>query len=55
MVYLFSIGPRFVDGPILPAIPVLYANRLSIESADFVDVIHSNGGFKPAGMWIEQR
>jgi len=40
-------GPRFVDGPILEAIPELAANILTKESATFVDVIHTNGGFEP--------
>ena len=40
-------GPRFVDGPYLSAIPELAANILTKESAEFVDIIHSNGGFEP--------
>jgi len=40
-------GPRFVDGPYVDAIPELAENILSKESAAFVDVIHSNGGFEP--------
>ena len=30
-------GPRFVDGPVLSAIPEL--ELLSVESAEFVDVV----------------
>merc|ERR1712025_1420926 len=40
-------GPRFVDGPYVDAIPELAENILSKESAAFVDVIHTNGGFEP--------
>ena len=40
-------GPRFVDGPYLEAIPELAENILTKESAEFVDVIHTNGGFEP--------
>merc|ERR1712227_281878 len=40
-------GPRFVDGPYLDAIPELADNILTKESADYVDVIHTNGGFEP--------
>jgi len=40
-------GPRFVDGPYVDAIPELAENILTKESAAFVDVIHSNGGFEP--------
>jgi len=40
-------GPRFVDGPWLEAIPELAENILTKESASFVDVIHTNGGFEP--------
>ena len=40
-------GPRFVDGPYLDAIPELAENILTKESAAFVDVIHTNGGFEP--------
>jgi len=40
-------GPRFVDGPYLEAIPELKRNILTKESARFVDVIHTHGGFKP--------
>lgn len=43
-------GPRFVDGPILPAIPELNQEILSASSAGFVDVIHTNGGFEPAAV-----
>ena len=40
-------GPRFFDGPFNAAIPELADNVLSKESANFVDVIHTNGGFDP--------
>ena len=40
-------GPRFVDGPILPAIPALNRQRLTAQSASFVDVIHTNGALQP--------
>merc|ERR1719188_1780611 len=40
-------GPRFVDGPYVDSIPELAENILSKESAAFVDVIHTNGGFEP--------
>ena len=40
-------GPRFVDGPYVDEIPELAANILTKESAAFVDVIHTNGGFEP--------
>ena len=43
-------GPRFVDGPVLPAIPELNAEILTPNSAAFVDIIHSNGGFEPAAV-----
>jgi hypothetical protein len=43
-------GPRFVAGPILPAIPELNAQRLSAASAAFVDVIHTNAALKPAAV-----
>ena len=39
--------PRFVDGPYVDEIPELAANILTKESAAFVDVIHTNGGFEP--------
>merc|ERR550517_1055742 len=42
-------GPHFVDGPYVDAIPELAENILSKESAAFVDVIHTNGGFEP---WV---
>ena len=38
---------RFVDGPYVDEIPELAANILTKESAAFVDVIHTNGGFEP--------
>jgi len=40
-------GPRFVDGPYMDAIPELAENILTKESATYVDVIHTNGGFEP--------
>jgi len=40
-------GPRFVDGPILSAIPELFDNKLTKESANFVDIIHTNGDLAP--------
>merc|ERR1739838_7232 len=43
-------GPRFVDGPILPAIPELNEEIITPESSAFVDIIHSNGGFEPAAI-----
>jgi hypothetical protein len=43
-------GPRFVKGPILPAIPVLNSQRLTAASAAFVDVIHTNGALEPAAV-----
>jgi len=46
-------GPRFVDGPVLSAIPEL--ELLSVESAEFVDVIHTNGGLKPAAASFRPR
>jgi len=44
-----------VDGPIESALPELHANRLSPESAAFVDVIHTDGSLTPAGVWIDPR
>ena len=38
---------RFVDGPYMDEIPELADNILTKESAAFVDVIHTNGGFEP--------
>jgi len=46
-------GPRFVDGPYLDAIPELAENILTKESAAFVDVIHTNGGFEPCVVCTE--
>jgi len=40
-------GPRFFDGPILSAIPELAANIITPESAQFVDIVHTNGGLEP--------
>merc|ERR1719369_2242993 len=48
-------GPRFVDGPILPAIPELNAEILSPDSAAFVDIIHTNGGLEPVAVSMEPR
>ena len=36
-----------MHGPYVDEIPELAANILSRESAAFVDVIHTNGGFEP--------
>ena len=36
-----------MDGPYVDEIPELAANILTKESATFVDVIHTNGGFEP--------
>jgi len=41
-------GPRFVDGPVMSAIPELNNNLLSKDSAAYVDIIHTNGGLTPA-------
>ena len=43
-------GPRFVAGPVLPALPELNAGRLTATSAGFVDVIHTNGALQPAAV-----
>jgi len=48
-------GPRFVDGPLLYAIPELYENRFNVDVASFVDVIHTCGGLKPAALWFPSR
>ena len=48
-------GPRFVDGPILDAIPELHENRLNPESAAFVDVIHTDAALEPGAVWIIPR
>jgi len=48
-------GPRFVKGPILPAIPELNENRFNDDVASFVDVIHTCGGLRPAAFWIVSR
>jgi len=45
-------GPRFVDGPLVDAIPELNANLLSPESAEFVDIIHTNGALQPAVIYV---
>lgn len=47
MAGLDPAGPRFVDGPYVDAIPELADNILTKESANFVDVIHTNGAFEP--------
>ena len=46
-------GPRFVDGPYVDAIPELADNILTKESANFVDIIHTNGGFEPCVVCTE--
>ena len=46
-------GPRFVDGPVLPPIPELNKEILSPESAQFVDIIHTNGDLQPAAVSFE--
>ena len=46
-------GPRFVDGPLLDALPELNENRLGKDSADFVDIIHSDGSLSPALVWVQ--
>ena len=46
-------GPRFVDGPVLPAIPELNKEILSPESAQFVDIIHTNGAVLPVAVSLE--
>ena len=46
-------GPRFVDGPILPAIPELNKEILSPWSAQFVDIIHTNGALQPVAVSFE--
>jgi len=48
-------GPRFVDGPIMSAIPELHENRLNTESASYVDVIHTCASLTPAAVWISPR
>jgi len=48
-------GPRFVDGPYVDAIPELADNILTKESANFVDIIHTNGGFEPCVVCTEFR
>ena len=45
-------GPRFIDGPVMKAIPKLYRNRISKKSANFVDIIHTDGAEKPAAAWV---
>ena len=46
-------GPRFVDGPVLPAIPELNEEILTENSAAFVDIIHSNGALLPVAVSFE--
>jgi len=41
-------GPGFVDSPNMPAIPTLNSQRLTAQSASFVDVIHTNGALQPS-------
>jgi len=48
-------GPRFVDGPILKAIPELNKNRFNVDVASFVDVVHTCGGLKPAAIFFPSR
>jgi len=48
-------GPRFVDGPVLPAIPELNKDLISPESAKFVDIIHTNGAVLPVAVSLEPR
>merc|ERR1712168_1619467 len=48
-------GPRFVAGPLLPAITELYENRLNFDAASFVDIIHTCGGLEPAAFWFKSR
>ena len=48
-------GPRFIDGPLLDAIPELHENRISPESAAFVDIIHTDASLEPAAVWIIPR
>ena len=48
-------GPRFIDGPIMSAIPELHENPLNHESASFVDIIHTDGSFTPAAVWVKPR
>lgn len=45
-------GPRFFEGPLRSADPDLAAERIDRWSASFVDIIHTNGGFKPAAAKI---
>jgi len=40
-------GPRWVEGPVLAAIPTLHRHRLRYTDADFVGVIHTNAAYKP--------
>jgi len=40
-------GPRFIDSMFIDALPYLAENKLSPESADFVDVIHTFGTRDP--------
>ena len=53
MLGLDPAGPRFVDGPYVDAIPELADNILTKESANFVDIIHTNGGFEPCVVCTE--
>merc|ERR1712066_517575 len=50
---LDPVGPRFVDGPYVDAIPELAENIISKESAAFVDIIHTNGAFEPCVVCTE--
>lgn len=46
-------GPRWFPGMILDAYPDLNNNTISMESAAFVDIIHTNGDLEPsaASLW----
>ena len=46
-------GPRFIDGPILNALPELSENRINPDSASFVDIIHTDGSCSPALVSID--
>jgi len=48
-------GPRFVDGPLVSAIPELAANVLNKDYASLVDVIHTNGAIKACIFCTAQR
>merc|ERR1712121_97489 len=48
-------GPRFESGPILSYIKELHTNRISTESASFVDIIHTEGSFSPSTVSVKPR